>query len=115
MKYLIANDRGRFCFVDMLPSDTGDYYTKVYEAFETKHGKHSWMWKLHDDQKYNGVHYLYDLCRDGMMAVLIQFPWITDNERLEAKRLLYRDHDVVSCRTKKLKQEVSLEMPERKP
>ena len=112
-KLLLYNSLKKFCFVKFHKDDNSDYYSDTYNKFEAEHGRFYGIIKLYDDQMYNGIYYVYDLCRDGMIAMLVQLPQNSDAELKEAKALLYRDHDVVRCSTLKLKTEVAFDMPKR--
>ena len=60
---------------------------------------------MYDHDMVNGIYYVYDLCRDGMMATLIvDMDKHTNEDIKKAKKDLRYDHDVVSLKVMRLKE-----------
>ena len=113
----------RGTFVQMRREDTSQYYGLAQRAFAMVAGApvaggvvqdHADMFRLHPDQKVQGVFYEEGLAGSrGACFRLLQLPDTTPEQLARAKSQLRRERDVVGLSVLRIKRLVSFPMPPR--
>lgn len=95
----ITNDRTKkYTPVDGAVDWSGDWKER-FPVVRGEEWAHVYAFRVWAYDMVRGMPYVYDLCRDGMMAtILSDSDLFSDEDVAEAKKELRRNHDVVTLR-----------------